>query len=189
MLHKRRSLILWLCTILLLLGCKSTKSSSEKKADLKILETLLNEKDYKIEVTTVYPFVTAATMEALNSISLANTGNTATRIDVNGDGYYIKFKQDSVTANLPYFGQQRLSSGRYNSDMGVEFQAEPQNYTLTKHKRKDAFVAEFDIRDKHDNVESYEISITFYSNNSVDINIMPSHRTGINYRGRLVTSQ
>ena len=118
---------------------------------------------------------------------MRNTGNTANRITISG--YDITFKNDSISGQLPYYGEQQLSSASYNGNMGIVFNDKPQSFTLTKHKKRDAYIIKFNINDTEDPVETYRIIITVFSNNTADVNIIPSHRNGISYKGQLISNE
>lgn len=167
----------------LMFSCKSSEANAERAKKLSNLEIALNSKDFKIDINTVYPFNTIATTQVLNQIT-RNTGNTANQIMING--YDITFKNDSIIGELPYYGERQLSSSRYNNHLGIALKGIPQNYSLTKHKKKDAYVVKFNMDDNSDTVETYNVVMTFYTNKMVDINIVSSHRRSISYRGRLV---
>ena len=189
---KRRFVIksLFCCIVLpmlvVVLSCKSSETSAERAKKLSNLEITLDSKDFKIDVNTVYPFNTRATTQVLNQIT-RNTGNTANQIMING--YDITFKNDSVIGELPYYGERQLSSSRYNNHLGIALKDIPQNYSLTKHKKKDAYVIKFNMDDNSDSVETYNVIMTFYTNETVNISILSSHRNTINYRGRLIDTE
>lgn len=174
---------LTLLAIVFAVSCKTSESATQRTEELNNLETTLNGKNFKIDINTVIPFNTNATTQVLNNLT-RYTGNTANRINVNG--YSITFKNDSVIGYLPYYGEQRLSSTRYNNSLGIEFNDIPQNYQLSKHQKKDAYVMQFTINDDSDTVESYKIFITFFPSKTVDISIVSSHRNTIGYRGQLL---
>ncbi|MHA7843006.1 MAG: DUF4251 domain-containing protein [Winogradskyella sp.] len=167
---------------MLAISCKPSESMAERTQALSTLETKINNKNFKIDINTVIPFNTNATTQVLNNL-MRYTGNTANRITVNG--YYITFKNDSISGYLPYYGEQELSSNRYNTDLGIEFSGIPQEYSLDKLKRKDAYLMKFTINDQKDTVETYRVFITFFPSNTADVNIVTSHRNGISYRGQL----
>jgi len=123
------------------LSCKSAETTFENSEALATLEQQLNSKKYHIDIRTVMPFNTNASLNVLNVILGNNGGNTASRINVNGDGYFIKFNDSIAEGQLPFFGEQRLMGNRYGSgSIGVNFKSEPENYTIVKHKKKDAYV-------------------------------------------------
>lgn len=173
---------LTLLALVFAVSCKTSESATQRAEKLNNLETILKSKDFKIDINTVLPFNTNATTQVLNQV-MRNTGNTANQINVNG--YDITVKNDTVTGYLPYYGEQRLSSTRYNASLGIEFSGVPQDYELSKHQKKDVYIMQFTINYEEDTVESYKIFITFFPSNTVDVNIISSHRNTIGYRGQL----
>ncbi|MDY2586587.1 DUF4251 domain-containing protein [Winogradskyella aquimaris] len=176
-------LILGFLTLILVYSCKSQKTDAERAEALDQLEQFITDRDFKIDINAAFPFNTNATREVLNNLMRFN-GNTANRINVNG--YDITFKNDSIQGYLPYYGEQQLSSGRYNTDLGIEFGGVPKDYELIRHKNKDALVMKFTINDDRDTIETYKVFITFFPSETADVNIVTSHRNGISYRGRVI---
>ena len=168
--------------LVVVLSCKSSETSAERAQKLSNIENKLNNKDFKIDVTTVYPFNTRATTQVLNQVT-RNTGNTANQINING--YDITFKNDSIIGELPYYGEQQMGGGRYNNHLGIVLNDIPKDYSLAKHRKKDAYIMKFTMDDNSDSVETYNVIMTFYTNETVNISILSSHRNTINYRGQL----
>jgi hypothetical protein len=175
---------MWLIIIGQCLSCKSTKASIADTEALSALEKHLQQKHYRVDMIAAFPYNTAATTAVLNNVMLSNLGNTASRIDINGKGYYIEINDSITKAFLPFYGEQRLVGGRYGGDaMGINFNTQPKHYGITRHKKKNALVVKFGVSDSVDTSESYDVIMTFFTNNNVEVVIMSSHRTGINYRG------
>jgi len=169
-------------------SCKSADSVSAASTamDMAQLETLLNQKTYRVDVNVVYPFTTAATTQVLNKVMMNNAGNTANRIDVRGDGFFIEFKDGVAKAYLPFFGEQRLSSAHNAVDnAGISFDDTPKTYDISKHKKKDAYIVEFQVDDNNQTTESYDVSLTIFTSKSVEVNISPSQKQMIRYTGTL----
>lgn len=178
-----RFLWLILLSTFIVVSCKSSESTVESRQALNDLEAILNSENFKIDVNTVLPFNTAATTQVLNQL-MRNTGNTANHISVSG--YDITFKNDSISGQLPYYGEQQISSGNYNGRLGIEFNDIPQDFSMTKHKKKDAYIIKFNIDDIENTSENLRIIITLFSNKATSINVTTSYRTSIGYRGQLV---
>ncbi|GAB5563332.1 MAG: hypothetical protein Wins2KO_03950 [Winogradskyella sp.] len=176
---------LYLSLFLLITNCNSTKSVVNVEA-MSELETVLNTRNYRVDIRAVFPFNTAATQQVINNVLTNRVGNTTSRIDVVGDGFFMAFNDSIAKAYLPYYGEQQLIGGRYGgNDMGVEFNATPQKYNISKHKRKDAYVIKFEVKDEEDRQESYKITMTVFPNYNTEILVLSSHRTANNYRGIL----
>ncbi|WP_299096713.1 DUF4251 domain-containing protein [uncultured Winogradskyella sp.] len=175
-----------LATMALVMACKSSQPSVEQTLAFNNLETKLKSKSFKIDVHTALPFTTKATTQVLNQL-MQNTGNTANHITISG--YNITFKNDSISGQLPFYGERQLGSGAYNGNLGIAFSDIPNNYSITKHKKKEAYIIKFNINDKDDQSEIHRVTITLFANNSADINIIPSHRNNISYRGQLIDTE
>ena len=169
-------------------GCKSAETSlkPEDAQALTELETLLKQKEYRIDIHTIYPFNTAATTQVLNDIVLRNTGNTATRINVRGDGNFIELQDSIATSYLPFFGEQQMSTGNYGgTDSAIQFEGMLKDYSVERHSKKDGFVIEFTTKQKNHNTESFDVSIIVFLNKKADITVLSSHRNFIRYEGQL----
>lgn len=164
-------------------SCKSSQSIARQSQEFKNLKNILNSKAFKVDVHTALPFNTRVTRQVLNELTRF-TGNNANQIMITG--YEVNFKNDSIIGQLPYYGEQQLGGGRYNANFGIVFNNIPKDYSLEKHKKHDAFVMKFNIDDDIESVETYRVIITFFSNNSTDIDVISSHRNTISYSGRLV---
>ena len=170
------------------LSCKSadTMTSVESSAALSELESQLNDQTFRIAITTVFPFNTAATTQVLNSVLINRTGNSANRIDVTGDGHFIEVSQSMTKGSLPFFGEQRLVAGSYNSDnQGIEFEGEPKDFEMDKHQKKDALEVTYHIKDKYESTEGYDVQLFIYADKSVDVHITSTLKNLIRYRGAL----
>ena len=174
--------------LLLNFSCKSTDglASSKASVDMAQLETMLNDQNYRIAIGVVYPLNSIATAQALNNAMITNTGSASNRIDVHGDNYFIEFKDGKAKGYLPYFGEQRVSSPRFGvAKMGISFEDMPRDYSIRKHKKKDAYIVEFVIDDKNDTSEAYDVNLTVFANSNVNVDIAPTLKQMIRYSGNL----
>ncbi len=165
----------------------TTKETQTKQ--LAALDSLNQLNDYQIEIEVAYPFATTATTQVAN-VLLRNTGNTANRIDVNGDGYYISIQNDSVKAYLPFFGERRLSSGTYGgSDDAIKINEALNELNKQMDKEKGKLKLGFNARQDSSDNESYQISIDLYPNKNVSVNINPVYKTFMRYQGKLTDEE
>ena len=169
-------------------SCKSSKVYKEKERvqGLAILDSLYNQNNYRIDVNTAYPFNTLATTQVANTL-FRNTGNTASRIDVQGDGNFIEIKSDSLTGYLVFVGERRLSAGSYGGrDLAIQFDEALENFEKQVNKDKVNLELEFTAEQKGSDNERYNIRLEIYPNKNVIINISPVYRTFMRYDGVLV---
>ena len=185
--YKSLSLLLLTAVLTLFWGCKVNKfDKNETEAkDLAVLKTILAEKNYRIAIEVAYPFVSAATTQVSN-VLLRNTGNTANRIDLRGDGNFIEIKNDTLTGYLPFFGEQRLNAGEYGGkDLSIQFEEPLQDLKKKIDSDKGVLELAFTAKQKGNSNERYDIDVKIYSNKNVSVYITPVYRTFMRYSGRL----
>ncbi|MDN3493697.1 DUF4251 domain-containing protein [Winogradskyella bathintestinalis] len=184
--HKKSRLLFSVVILSLLLWqCKSRNISKDESynSDIKVLESLKQNESYYIDVEVAYPFLTTATQQVANAI-MTRSGNSASRIDVRGDGHYISIKTDSVKSDLSFFGESRLNSGHYgNSTGGIKFDGPPSNYEKSIHKQKRKLVIRFEIGAEAN--ENYNVILEIFPNNNITANITSNFRTVMKYSGTL----
>ncbi|NBC58078.1 MAG: DUF4251 domain-containing protein [Bacteroidetes bacterium] len=170
-------------------SCKTNSiAKSEAKAkDLAVIENLYAQNDYRVEIEVVYPFTSVATTQVSNML-LRNTGDTANRIDVRGDGNFIEIKNDTVRAYLPFFGEQRLNASDYGeTGRSIQIEESLRDFNKQVNTKKGKLELEFTAKQKGNQSERYEISLDIYSNKTVNVNITPVYKTFIRYSGSLVS--
>ncbi len=159
------------------LGCGASQKVKEPNAKL---DQMIVEKSFKIKVKAVEPMVTQALGQVANS-GVLPPGNTVGRIDVTGEGYFIKVMGDSVSANLPYFGERQMGGG-YDSDSGIKFDGLAKNMEVTKDETKQSYILNFSISA---NPENYIVTVAAGNNLTSTTSIRSSHRNRIRYVGEL----
>jgi hypothetical protein len=186
-LHKSFVSLYLIGILMLFSGCKTNKIDKNKTSasDLAILESLSNRSDYYIEIDVAYPFMTLATMQATN-ILMRNTGNTANRIEVSGDGNYLKIENDSIKGYLPFFGERRLNAGAYSgTDVSIQLEEPLRDLSKEIDTIKGKLKLEFTARQKNDANEKYQIKVDIFPSKKVSVDIRPIARTLMRYDGTL----
>jgi hypothetical protein len=100
---------------------------------------------------------------------------------VAADGHYFKIDGQMVESSLPFFGEQRISSG-YSNDMGlieINDQVDDLNYTVDDGYLRSNFTAS-----GKDN-QSYDVTIRVLSTNNVELILNGSHKAFIRYAGTI----
>ncbi len=162
---------------LLLLGCGATNKVKEPNA---ALDDMMNQRAFRISVVSAEPMVTQALSQVANS-GLIPPGNSMSRIDVTGSGYFIKVHGDSVSAQLPYFGERQMGGG-YGSDTGINFDGLTKNLEITKDETKQSYLIRFSI---DSSAEVYFVSTTIGNNATSTTAITSSQRNRIRYSGKV----
>lgn len=185
--YKLIKLVFLLVVSVLFWSCKTNQiAKNEAKAkNLATLDTLYNRDNYRIAIETAYPFNSTATTQVFNEL-LRNTGNSASRIDVQGDGNYIEIKNDTVRGYLSFFGERRLNSGNYGgTDSAIQFEEPLKDLTKKINTDKINLDLEFTANQKGTDNENYKVNLMIFPNKHVNINITPVYKTFISYDGTL----
>ena len=169
----RNSLLLVLAAVIF--GCGASQKVKEPNAEL---DRMMEQKAFEISIRSAEPQLTQAMGQIANS-GIMQPGNTIGRIDVAGSGYFIKIDGDSVSADLPYYGERQMGGG-YNSDSGIKFDGIGKNLEITKDDLKQSYTLGFSIAS---NSENYIVRIEVGNNMTSTSNIRSSHRNRIRYSG------
>ena len=138
---------------------KQQIKEEQKLAKQKKVEALVDSKEYEFEGVMAYP-------QGGRSIDLTTNTN------------YLRFKNDSIHSEMPYFG--RAYAGVSYGGGGLSFKGPIQNYSITKGKKN--FVIKAQVRDSSD---YYSIILTVFFDGGASLVISSNNRDSINYRGDL----
>ncbi|MBF8149503.1 DUF4251 domain-containing protein [Winogradskyella sp. F6397] len=184
--NKKLGILFGIAVLGLLWNCKSTDVTKGESylSEIHSLEQLMQNDTYYIEVDVAYPFVTAATQQVANAILMPGTGNSASRIDVAGDGHFIEIQADTVKGDLSFFGERRLNGGSYGrANGGIVFEGIPKAYEKTINKENRTLNIEFNI--SGEGTENYDINLKIYPNHKAVVDVRSNFRTVMRYDGRL----
>ncbi|WP_339653920.1 DUF4251 domain-containing protein [uncultured Maribacter sp.] len=161
----------------LLFSCTSTKNSI---SDTHPIHSLISSKSFEFTADWANPMVTQS-MNAVANSGLIPHGSNVSRINLVGNPNFIKVNGDSVTANLPYYGERQLGGG-YGSATGIEFNGIPTTYSQTFDPDKGKYNITFNISEKSD---SYFVIMAIYPNKTSSVSISLSNRNSIRYEGAI----
>lgn len=167
--------------LLVVLGCVlfvACGSTNKVAVANSTLDDMMEQESFKIAVRAVEPQVTAALAQIAGS-GLLQPGNTVSRIDVTGAGYFIKLDGQNVSANLPYYGERQMGGG-YGSDDGIKFNTTAKDLLITKNEEKHSYVVTFSVDNSS---ESYFFTIDVGSSLSSTARVRSSHRNRIRFTG------
>ena len=174
---KTRKFTTFLLVGFLMIGCKSTQKIVLPNAKL---DALIEKRAFRMEVNAVQPQITTA-LAQLNNSQLVRPGNTLSNINVRGEGYFIQMDGDSVSANLPYYGERQMGGG-YGSDGRIEFKETAKDLTIEKAENKNSYQVAFGVS----NSEEYlRFMITIENNFSSSVQVSSSHRNRIRFTGKV----
>lgn len=178
--HKKISHLPLILVFISLVSCGSSREASSE--DLARLDKLVEDRYFEIETQRAMPLATNS-MNQIATAGLLPPGDSASQINIQGDSNYFKFEGDTVSADLPYFGERQMGGG-YNQNTGIEFKGVPKDLEILKKENKNYYTISFNI--SHE-TENYQISLKLYPNLNALIYINSSDRFSINYRGKLET--
>ncbi|WP_299113682.1 DUF4251 domain-containing protein [uncultured Winogradskyella sp.] len=185
-LYNRLKLVFCVGVLGLMWTCKSAKAVERKANELKTLEQLSEQNNYRIDVQVAFPFNTQATTQVLNALLIQNTGNTPNRIDVGGNGNYIEIRKDSIKGNLPFFGERRINAGSYGAtEGGITFNDKLEDFTKLVNADKGKLILKFKTQQKNGGTDNYDVVIEIFPNKNSIISVTPTYKTYMRYSGLL----
>ncbi len=142
-----RSMLL-ICLIIMsaVVSCKSKSAVMDAQQKSELLQ-LLESRQYRVDFNTAYPQQTATTNRVVNDVML-RTGNSAARIDIAGNGDYLTVDQEQGSADLPFFGERRFSTGYNNTDIGINYDNTLTDYSLSD--QQNFLQVNFKVRGEND---------------------------------------
>ncbi len=163
---------------LVVLGCSTTSKTVDNQIDNRELKEMVAQKAFEVIVDHAFP-QSSTTLNSISQSGLLGPGNSAGRINMMGDGSYLRMQGDSVAAYLPYFGERR-SGGGYGASSAIEFKGLAKELTITHDAKNKSYRLKFNIRKAS---ELYDVDVLLYANLSSRINVTSSERTFIRYEG------
>ena len=174
---KTGKLILVLLMGIFLTGCKSTQKTVVPNPKLGVL---MENQAFRIAVNAVQPQLTMA-LAQLNNSQLVRPGNTLSNINVGGEGYFFKMEGDSVSANLPYYGERQMGGG-YGNAVGIVFKEVARDLKIEKTANTNAYQVTFGVSSAE---EFYRFMITIENNLGCTAHVTSSHRNRIRLIGKV----
>lgn len=179
---KFKSLILRLVLVILgpvsLVSCGLSREVSAE--DLSRLDSIVEQRYFEIEAQFARPLATNA-LNQLDNAGLFRPGDNASQINLQGTSNYFRFEGDTVSSNLPYYGERQFGGG-YGTASGVDFKGVPSDLKIAKDDDKHLYTIKFDIRQESEN---YQVTLTLYPSLKAFINVNSSQRFPISYDGTL----
>lgn len=158
-------------SILLVLSCflsfsvfAQKKSSKELKAEKELqqqkqIEALIDSKNFVFEAQKLSP-----------------RGGRIRMLDYNT--YFLKFNQEKVTCDLPFFG--RGYNIGYGSEGGIKFEGTPENIKVEKKNK--SYNLKAIVKGKDD---VYNLIFSIFFNGSTTLSVNSNNRSSITYYGEI----
>lgn len=168
---------------LLICSCGNSRSYSEQDQQAyQNLTNLVASKQFEIVSHTARPMPTMAFTQVANT-NILGPGNTAANINIIGTTNSLRIVADTVSAYLPYYGEQNFAAMPGNNHQGIEFKSMPENYVVSNNDDKHKVEIQFRIQDQYRGNERYNVFITLFPNHTSNIRIQSSTRTPIEFSG------
>lgn len=163
----------------ILCSCASSKQNTSAE-DLQKLDNLVESKSFEVISDQASPSSTSS-MNFIAQSGLLPYGSSVSRINLIGHSNYLRFEGDSVSADLPYYGERQIGGG-YNSDQSIVFDDKPKDLVIEKNEEKNFYNIEFSISK---DTESYKVNLKIFPNMNTRIYVNSSQRLGISYEGHV----
>lgn len=149
-----------LSALMLLMACGGSKTISDTE-DFKQLKELINSREFEIEHDRARP---------------SRGGN----IYLTGAANFIRFKEDSITVSLPFYGERY--SGGYGSEAGIKYEGPVKNLKVITNKEEQEIILKFEGQQ---GMENFQFYITLFPNGNASTSVNSSQRSPISYRGNI----
>ncbi len=173
---------IWLFIAIVCLGCAS-KKAQVPEATTEELDQLITEKSFEIISDWAQPLATNVILQFSN-VGLLPAGSNAGNINLIGNPNYLQINDTVVKAFLPFYGERRMGGSLSNIRSAIQFEDTPKEFKIDKAK-KDSYKISFRVADKYIPNENYLVQIQVFPNLSSILNVNSSHRTYIQYRGKI----
>ncbi len=168
-----------LCVVLMM-GCAAQRSAATNIE----LDQAMAERAVEMKAQFAHPLVTRA-MSQIGNSGLLPQGSTIGQINIAETTNFFRIHGDSVTADLPYYGERQMGGGYANKD-GIEFAGVPENLEIRQDSITKGYTITFGIDGK---TENFRVNAQVQPNLRSQLRINSTHRTAIRYSGTLVTSK
>ncbi|MDQ8012093.1 MAG: DUF4251 domain-containing protein [Flavobacterium nitrogenifigens] len=141
-------------------GQEKTKKELKQERELKKqneIKALIDSQDFVFEAQKTTP-----------------QGGRLIQLDYNT--YFLKFKTDNTTCDLPFFG--RGYNVGYSTDGGIKFEGKPENIRVEN--KKNNTILKATVRGAND---VYDLTFSIFYNGSTTLSVSSNNRGPISYDG------
>lgn len=173
--------IILILLVSFLLSCGSLKTDASP-VEIQKLDNFITEQEFMIESYWALPLTTNA-MISLQNVGLFPPGSSASQIDITGTSNYFKMIGDSISAELPYFGEVQMSSGHYGGEAGIKINSKIEDYEIEKNEKSQSYKLTFNVNGE---TEGYKVFLTMFPNGRSSLRINGNNRFPIEYTGNFM---
>ena len=172
--------ILFILVLGLLQGCGTTKRGNNSPKQIAQLTQLIDSKSYRFNATKAYPMQTQAFTTIANS-GILPPGTASGIIDLTTITSFIEIHGDSITGDLPFYGERQFSAGPM-AVTGIRFKGTAKSFNSAYNSSKERFDNRIEIRG---NQELFQINLYIFPNGTADARVMSNQRNTIRYTGTI----
>jgi len=169
-------IILLFCIGILSCGPSKPKATIE---EMNRLSEFVEQKEIKIESDWAMPLTTNS-LVSLQNAGFFPPGSNTSRINLIGNPNYFKIIGDSISAELPYYGEVQMSAGHYGGDTGININNSIQDYNVEKNDKKGLYKITFQVQGE---TEGYRVFLTLFPNGRSSLRLNGNNRFPIEYTG------
>ncbi|MDT0607584.1 DUF4251 domain-containing protein [Croceitalea rosinachiae] len=177
---KNQNTLIAIIILLVISACSSSKPSYNTE-QLEALDRLVESGSFLFEAEFANPLATRS-MNAVSNAGLLPPGSAVNRINLMGTNNFLEIKGDSVSANLPYYGERQMPGAYNNSNVGIQFDGVAKDFKIYFNEKKGVYELQFKASN---NTEVFDINAVLFVNNTVSLYVNSSERLTINYQGVL----
>ena len=170
--------IILILLVSFLSSCGSSKTDASP-AEIQKLDNFITEQEFMIQSNWALPFTTNA-MISLQNTGLFPPGSSASQINLIGTSNYFKIMGDSISADLPYFGEVQMSSGHYGGEGGIKINSKIEDYQIEKNEKYQSYKLTFNASGE---TEGFKVFLTMFPNGKSSLRINGNNRFPIEYTG------
>ena len=108
------------------------------------------------------------------------TPTTGRRKNLGSNANFLRFKKDSVSIYLPYFGSSSSGAATLTGDGGIVCNGPVDKYKMSVNEKKKRISIRFDASDKND---TFQFNMTVSKGGTTLISVNSNYRSNINYDG------
>ncbi len=164
----------------IILGCSSSSKITSEKKENPQLANLIDKRNFEVNLDWASPMNTVSLQNVFNA--LMPIGSNSGRINLIGISSFLRVKGDTITADLPYYGERQMGGGYNTGDGGIKFETVPNDYEAEYNAAKDRYELSFSAKQ---GTENYNINMIVLPNLDSFININSSQRFSIRYEGKV----
>ncbi|PKA96390.1 uncharacterized protein DUF4251 [Flavobacteriaceae bacterium MAR_2009_75] len=168
-----------LLLVVLCSNCSPALKSAAKSNSFSGIDSLIVAKNFIFNADKALPMMTSSMQSVVNS-NLFPPGTSGSQINISGNGSFLKVTNDSVFADLPYFGERQMGGGYNNEDSGIKFKGIADSWEETKDSKRGRYEFNFKIRNK---IEIFQVYISVFKSGSASVQVTSSQRFPIRYGG------